>query len=308
MIKGKSIVRAARIRFIACAAIVPIAGLVPAAHAAGPPETSVPIAGFAPAAHTAGPPETSVSFGAEYSRGGYGFSQATSIAYFPVTLKYDADRYAMSLTLPYLFVTGPGNVVVAGGVGIPGGPSGNGSSGNGPPPCVPPPCSPGQTSPTRTASGLGDILLKGSVNLQMQDMNRPRLDLTAKAKLGTADRNLGTGENDYSVQLDVERSFGANNLFGSLGYKIMGEPPGVDYNNVAYGAIGGSARLSGTASGGLVLDAQEPVLAGVAPLRTLTLFLSNKIDAKTRVTPYVLKGWGNGSPDWGVGIALKLIQ
>ena len=302
MIKGKSIVRAARIRFIACAAIVPIAGLVPAAHALGPPETVVPIAGFAPAAHTAGPPETSVSLGAEYSRGGYGFSQATRIAYFPVTLKYDADRYAMSLTLPYLFVTGPGNVVVAGGGGIPSG------CGGCPLTCVPPSCPPGQASATRTASGLGDILLKGSLNLQMQDMNRPRLDLTAKAKLGTADRSLGTGENDYSVQLDLERSFGANSLFSSLGYKIMGEPPGVDYNNVAYGAIGGSTRLSGTASGGLVFDAQEPVLAGVAPLRTLTLFLSNKIDAKTRVTPYVLKGWGNGSPDWGVGIALKLIQ
>src|SRR5712691_8665036 len=287
-----SIIWTARIRFIACAAIVPAAGLAPAAHAAEP--------------------ETSVSLGAEYSRGGYEISRATRIAYFPVTLRYDADRYALSLTVPYLSLTGPGNVVTAGGAsGIPSGGPGNGSSGGGPPPCTPPPSCPPGTDPssaTRTASGLGDILLKGSVNLQMQERYRPRVDFTAKAKLGTAERDLGTGENDYSVQLDLERSSGTNSLFGSLGYKLMGDPPGVDYRNAAYGTVGGSVRLGGTASGGLIFDAQGPVLAGTAPLRTLTLFISGKIDAKTRVTPYALKGLSNGSPDWGAGITFKFIQ
>jgi hypothetical protein len=57
-----------------------------------------------------------------------------------------------------------------------------------------------------------------------------------------------------------------------------------------------------------VFDAQQAALSGGSGQSELTLFLNNKLDKKTRLTGYVLKGFANGSPDWGLGVTLKLIQ
>jgi hypothetical protein len=38
----------------------------------------------------------------------------------------------------------------------------------------------------------------------------------------------------------------------------------------------------------------------------LTLFLSGKPEPRTRLTGYLIAGFADGSPDWGVGVTLKL--
>jgi hypothetical protein len=235
---------------------------------------------------------TSVSIGAEYSRGTYGASQPTRIAYFPLTLARDADSHALALTVPYLIVSGPGTVVASGGAA--GVPRGRG----------------GARAVSETEHGIGDVLLRGSVNLGRQTARRARLDLTGKVKLGTADRerNLGTGENDYALQLDLEHGTGSDAVFGSLGGKIVGDPPGVDYRNVVYASAGTSLGLRGTASVSLILDAQTPLLDGVPGQRTLTLIYSDRTDRRTRVSPYLLRGLSESSPDWGVGVTFKFIR
>ena len=57
-----------------------------------------------------------------------------------------------------------------------------------------------------------------------------------------------------------------------------------------------------------MLDAQQAALSGGSGLSEITLFLNNKLDKKTRLTGYVLKGFANGSPDWGLGVTLKMSQ
>jgi hypothetical protein len=161
---------------------------------------------------------------------------------------------------------------------------------------------------TQTNSGFGDVILTGSHKLSGTASSR--LDLTGKIKLGTADEsdNLGTGENDYAVQLDFETDSNSNSVFGSAGYKILGDPPGTDYKNVFYGSLGLSHELDAARTAGLVFDAQQAALSGGSGQSELTLFLSNKFDKKTKVTGYFLKGLANGSPDWGLGVTLKLSQ
>lgn len=255
------------------------------------------IAGFSlfliSAAASAAPSQNgdfSLSFGTEYTSGDYGSGQTTSIWYFPFTFKFETDRFSASITAPLLIVNGPGNIVADGGArGIP---SNRGMQ------------------PRDAEVGVGDILLRGSFNLAQEHSGGPRIDFTGKVKFGTADfdKNLGTGEDDISLQVDLERNFGATGLFGSVGYKFMGDPSGTNYKNVPYASIGTVFRMSDTTSLGVTFEAQDNVLGGTPGQRDLTLFLSSKADARTRVTGYVLRGLSDGSPDWGLGLAVRLYQ
>lgn len=244
--------------------------------------------GVMPQAQAATAGETSVSLGAEYTSGNYGTSSKTKMWYFPVTLKYETERYMMALTMPYVVVEGTGNVVATG-------------SAHGLPRTT-------TTLTSRTESGLGDIELSAS-HVIAQDTGW-RMGLGGLIKFGTADEqdNLSTGEDDVAVQLEAERTYGNNMLFGTAGYKILGDPPGIDYDNVLYGSVGVSHRLDAVRAVGVELYAQQAPLPGVEGKSELTLFLSGKQGPKTRLTGYLIAGFADGSPDWGVGVTLKLSQ
>jgi hypothetical protein len=232
----------------------------------------------------------SFSVGGEYTNGDYGTGQDTTIWYFPLTFRADIDEHSIALTLPFLIVDGPATVVPSPrGGGMPSGFAPRGSD---------------------TNAGIGDILLVGTLNLSREDQRGARMDLTGKIKFGTADRddNLGTGEDDYAVQLDLERTFGANTLFGSFGYWFFGEPPGVNYSDSFYGSVGADHRFSDTTSAGLSFYLQEAAVSGTDDPVDLTLFLSSQADPRTKVTGYVLKGLSDGSPDWGAGLVVKFSQ
>jgi hypothetical protein len=72
--------------------------------------------------------------------------------------------------------------------------------------------------------------------------------------------------------------------------------------------VGISRRLDTTRSAGVELYAQEAPLPGVDGKSELTLFLSGKPAPRTRLTGYLIAGFADGSPDWGVGVALKMSQ
>jgi len=245
--------------------------------------------GVMPLAQAASAGETSISLGAEYTSGDYGTSSSTNIWYFPVTLRYDTDRYMMALTVPYVFLEGNGNVVASGG-------------GHG----MPRPSSRPSTQGTQTDSGLGDIELVASHVIAQSD--GWRVNLGGYIKFGTADENLGTGENDYAVQLAADRTYGNNMLYGTAGYKVLGDIPGIDYDNVFYGSVGVSHRLDSTRAAGLELFVEQAPLAGIDGRSELTLFLSSKLEAKTRLMGYLIAGFADGSPDWGLGLTLKISQ
>lgn len=230
--------------------------------------------------------ETSISLGAEYTSGDYGTSSKTKMWYFPATLRYETDRYMMALTIPYIVVEGTGNVVASGSMrGLP---------------------RTTMITSTRTESGLGDIELSAS-HVIARDAGW-RLGLGGLIKFGTADEqdNLSTGEDDVAVQLEAEKTEGNNTVFGTAGYKILGDPPGIDYDNVLYGSVGVSHRLDSSRAAGVELYAQQAPLPGVDGKSELMLFLSGKQGPKTRLTGYLIAGFADGSPDWGAGVVLKM--
>jgi len=231
--------------------------------------------------------DLSVSLGAEYTTGDYGTPADTDIWYFPVTVKYQTATDSLALTVPYVSVEGSGGVVAGDRAmrrNVPVGTS------------------------RQTNSGLGDFVLAGSHKIS--ETTSSRMDLTGKIKFGTADENdnLGTGEDDISVQLDMEKYLDSNSVYGTVGYKILGDPPGVTFRNVLYGSLGLSYKLDAAQTAGVEWYAQQAALSGGPASSELTLYLSNKVDKKTKVTGYLLKGFSDGSPDWGFGVVLKLTQ
>jgi hypothetical protein len=221
----------------------------------------------------------SLGAGFDYSTGKYGTRQSTSILYLPVTAKYEFDDSFLKLTVPYISITGPGGVVR--GVGI---------------------VHPARVRTTRvTNSGLGDVTASAGHTVYSSDALS--LDLVGNVKFGTADANkdLGTGKNDYSAQVDGDYSLGKSTLFGTVGYKVYGSPPGVTLKNTPYGTIGVSNKISDKESAGIMLDAAKSPSTTSGDQREVTLYVAEKTPSGNKVQLYVLKGFASGSPNIGFG-------
>lgn len=224
--------------------------------------------------------QLSVGFGADYAQGKYGTPVTSKQWTLPFTAKYEAEKWSARVTVPYVWIENPS------------------VSRDG----TPLPCAGSATAPS-TASGLGDIMLAGSVNLIESRESRVLVDLTGKVKLGTADEAecLGTGETDYYLQGDFSKGFGSFSAFGSLGWRKMGDPPGVDFKDPFYYSIGGSYRFSRVNSLGFAYDYRQKLLDTSDPLSEATLFLTHRFSDTFRIQGYYVKGFSDSSPDWALG-------
>lgn len=223
---------------------------------------------------------TTITSGLDYSSGNYGTSDTTTILYVPVTLKTQFDYSYIKLTLPYISVSSIGGVVQ--GIG---------------------PIKKGGTKVT-TNSGLGDAVL--SAGYTAYETEQIALDAVANIKFGTADaaKNLGTGENDYSAQLDGFYTVNKLTWFATAGYKVVGVPPGASLHNIFYGSAGASRKFSDVASGGVMLNAAQSS-SDVAPgPLDVTFFIVKKFNQTSKVQLGLLKGLSDASPDIGISIMI----
>jgi hypothetical protein len=224
--------------------------------------------------------------GFDYTSGKYGTSEKTEILYVPLTGKYEMGPWTFRAVLPYIRVTGPGNVVGVGDdrVTLPGG-----------------------STTRRTDSGLGDIVTSAFYNVMNEGRAPFGLDIGAKVKFGTADRDkgLGTGENDYSIQADAFKPFGATTAFASLGYRWYGDPPGVALRNVVYGSAGATHKLSDNTSFGAAYDWRPRVSPNGGQISEATAFVTQRLSRAWKLQLYGVKGFSTGSPDYGAGAFLS---
>lgn len=227
-----------------------------------------------------------IGTGFDYTTGDYGSTEKTETLYIPFTARYENGPWTLRAVVPYIEITGPGNVVGAGGDRI---------------------TLPGAAAARRTDKGLGDIVGSAFYNLLDENTAAVGLDLGGKVKLGTADsaKGLGTGENDYSVQADVFKPFGAVTAFASLGYRWYGDPPGVDLRNIFYSSVGATYKASASTSVGAAYDWRPAATEGGPRVSEMTAFWSERLTGEWRVQLYGVKGFSDGSPDWGVGALLS---
>ena len=221
-----------------------------------------------------------LSIGADYSQGKYGTPVTSKQWTFPLIAKYEADTWSARVAVPYIWVENPS------------------VSRDG----TPLPCAGSPTAPKESA-GLGDVVAAGTATMIDNRAAGFLLELTGKIKFGTGDaaKCLGTGENDYAVQIDPAKTFGAYTLFGTVGWRHMGDPPGVDFKNPWYFSAGLSYKLSGATSFGIVYDFRQRLTASGSPVSEATAFLTQKLGARFKLQGYVVAGFSDASPSWAAG-------
>jgi hypothetical protein len=232
----------------------------------------------------------SLTSGVDYSSGKYGQSQTTEITCIPFIAKYEFDNTTLKLTVPWLQITGPGDVV--GGTTAP---VVIGTS----------------NRPITTESGLGDIVFTATQTiLQTKESNPFILDVTGKVKFGTASaaRYLGTGENDYTLELNAYKVLNKTvTLFGDIGYRRMGDSTELKLNNVWLGSAGLSYKLFSSTNLGIMADLKQATQNTSQPLRELTIFATHKFNEHYKLQSYLTHGYSDSSADWGGGVMLGVV-
>jgi hypothetical protein len=239
----------------------------------------------------------SLGTGLAYTSGDYGTSTTTKIMSIPFTARYDLDRWTLKAAIPYLRISGGSSVIPGLGTVPNSNPRGRGRGGSG---------ITATTTTESTASGWGDLVTSVTYNAYYDQASRLGVDVTGKAKWGTADRDqgLGTGENDYGAQVDAFKTFDRTTVFGGVGYTKLGSSSFVPLNSHVWnGTAGLTYKLNDRDSAGLAYDAREKASSSSSELSEVTAFWSRKIDRNWKMQVFGLKGFANGSPDWGAGIS-----
>ncbi len=225
------------------------------------------------------------SLGLDYSSGKYGSNVETTILSLPLAVKYETGAVTFKASLPWLSVKAP--------VGSSLGPDGRPVDGG--------------SGARVTEEGMGDLVTSLTWAAYDNAQTGIAVDLIGKVKWGTADekKGLGTGKNDVSAQADIYKTLGKTAIFATLGYKVYGDPSGIDFKNVGYGGLGVSHRLSDLTSGGLTWDYRPKVTTNGKPTNEITAFMTRKFSDATKMQFYLVKGLSDGSPDWGGGLVLS---
>ena len=249
-------------------------------------QTGAQTASQAVAAQQGEAPRTSVAVGAEYSTGKFGGTETTDTLYIPVVIRHETGPWVLKATVPWLRIPGPANVIGGGADRV---------------------VLPGASTGRRTESGLGDIVLSGFYNVLDERKGGLGLDVGAKVKLPTADdqKGLGTGELDYAAQMDFFKPFDATTLFGSIGYRVYGDPAGTTLKDVFYTSIGASYRMSSQQSVGVAYDYRPAIVDGGGKVSEATLFWSNRLSPQWKLQVYGVVGFADASPDAGIGALLE---
>lgn len=219
--------------------------------------------------------------GFDYSRGKYGFTQATEVLSIPVNASYEQDRWAFRASVPFITIKGPASVVAG----------------------QAPVAAPGRPV-TQSESGLGDPTLSATFHAHPVP-GEWNVDLTGRVKFGTADeaKGLGTGENDFYAQIDSYRTFGDITPFLSAGYRFLGSSTVYPLKDGLYASVGCSYRVVGTTVVGAAFDWRSKIIEGAKNGTDSIAFISTDLSAKWNFLGYVLVGFNDASPDFGIGSA-----
>jgi len=225
----------------------------------------------------------SLSSGATYTSGEYGGTETTDMLYIPVTLKYTQDKWKLKLTVPYIKIKGPQNVIR----------------------------NIGQVSQTVTTTrvtneGLGDINLSATYRVFYSQQSKTLLDVTAKVKFGTADedKNLGTGANDFSIAVGAYKLLGDLTPYATFGRKIYGDASNIELDDVFFGSLGLSYKLSQKTSVGANLYLKQKTASSRVSTRQASAYSSYKLNSEWKLQTYLIAGLSDNTPDFGGGFSL----
>jgi hypothetical protein len=203
--------------------------------------------------------------GAGRFEGDFGLEEDTTVDVFNVSARWYLPRAEVQLSVPYLRIDGPADIVVIGGqpVSVPG------------------------QGDSRTESGLGDLVIQGEYYLRTGTESSPWVIglLRLKAPTGDEDRGLGTGAADVEVGIGLIQRYGPVNLLADVGYTWVGSSSEFDLRDVL--RLGAGVAMSFGAndrhSTYLYLENRANMVKGSDDRRSLALGVGTSLDQAQRV-------------------------
>jgi hypothetical protein len=239
---------------------------------------------------------TTLSVGGTYSDGKYGTENSSSSIYIPVTATYKNSMFEMAVTVPYIELDSEGSFTwtPGGPVPISSGKSTDSLTSN----SLTDPLASTDTNTTKTkTSGLGDINVK--VGYTFVPTKGLYLKTSAIMKVATADKDkgLGTGENDYSAQLDIYKILGSAYIYLSGGYTLMGDSNTTDYSDTAYGSAALGYNFTPALSTGINYAFREAIFDTLDDTQSTSVYMSYKPSKSFKIATSYTYGLSDSTAD-----------
>ncbi len=248
------------------------------------------LAALAGVAAPAAAADWKLSASAVYETGDYGTGSPTDSLYVPFTLKRYYDYADFSVTLPYLRQSSTGSVTRVGGRAVRAA------------------ARPSTAGSKVSASGPGDILVRGSYELRREGPARFGLSLAGKLKLPTASRHkgLGTGEMDEGAGLEFSKKVSPRwSLLADGYFTIIGDPPGTDYDNELALDFGFYGKLRGDLYLTALYETASAMIKGGSDPRDINCTLEYAAPDGYRYSGGLTLGLSDGSPDLGLSAGVS---
>lgn len=227
--------------------------------------------------------DLSVETAPEFTTGKYGDTVATDVASVPITARWRDDRISLKAKLPYLAVTGPGDVVADIG------PLGS------------------REKRRKTERGIGDLTLTGAYGIARNVGGLLDLDLATAVKLPTASarRGLGTGQTDFAIELDLAMPILPTLSFdATAGRRFIGDPAGVQLRDVLYGSAQVTLDLTERFAFGIEASGQQRVTADGRPIIEAAVFADYRLSPEISIGAQVFRGFTRDSVEIGIGLSI----
>jgi hypothetical protein len=224
----------------------------------------------------------SAKFAYDWTSGKYGQAKDSTASIGSLTVTADFTDYSVDVVVPYLRQSGPGRLIVL----------------------------PGRRpvvvlGPDERVTGLGDVTGGVTRYVLNQEDHHVDLDVGVIVKFATAsaDKGLGTGKYDYSIQAAIGREMGGFNATLTGGYTFVGKVEGQDYHNAFYGSFDLAYAVTKAISVGVTYSDGASVIPGTPASRDAQLYVTFKPSKRTKIEVYYLRGWTTQSPDRGAGVS-----
>jgi hypothetical protein len=242
---------------------------------------------------------TTLSIEGTYSEGDFGTDYKTKAYYVPVVATYRESQFSASVTVPYIKLDSEGSVTWTDGGFVPvspSKPSDVGSTAASTKPLNPFSDNNTTLTPTQT-SGLGDILL--NVGYTFLPVNNVLLKTSGIMKVATADENkgLGTGEHDYSAQVDLMTSYDQFYFGAAAGYTVTGDSDLYTYNDVLYSSFVAGYNIKYGLHSGLSYYYREALFDGIDDTHSLSPYLSYKMLDTLKIELRYARGFSDSTAD-----------
>ena len=229
----------------------------------------------------------------EYESGEYSSDLETEVTTIPVALEYYGESWSFAVEVPYITITGDSERIPGSDGGSMG--HGMGSSGGGG----------SSTIQSVTRSGLGDASVSATRAFFPKQSGDFFYKVGASIKLPTAneDKNLGTGETDFSFKLAISNEYGYWLPGLSVGYQITGDRADTDFNDVLFYSIGTGYQLPNYTVIGIGYDFKQALSDDDDDFAAITIDLSHELENRSKLGVAFKSGLTDNSPDYGFSLS-----